>query len=142
DRPVPRLPEIPGATVLSKTHYLVSGGGRGPAIEELMLVSDVLVTDYSSVMFDYALLDRPIVIYAPDWEEYVNARGVYFDLLSEAPGVVARTPQELVAAFETGAVWRAAHLRAAFRRRLGEFDDGQAAERVVRRVILGEAVGF
>lgn len=134
----PPLPEIPGVTVLEKKHYLVAGSGRGPAIEELMLVSDVLVTDYSSVMFDYALLDRPIVIYAPDWEDYVRERGVYFDLMKHPPGVVARSPQELVTAFESGAVWRSRSLRAAFRERFCEFDDGRAAEKVVRRVILGE----
>jgi CDP-glycerol glycerophosphotransferase len=138
--PAPALPEIPGVTVLEKTHYLVAGGGRGPAIEELMLVSDVLVTDYSSVMFDYALLDRPIVIYAPDWQEYMYERGVYFDLVAHPPGVVARTPHELVTAFESGAVWRSRSLRAAFRERFCEFDDGHAAEKVVRRVILGESL--
>lgn len=136
--PAPPLPEIPGVTVLEKKHYLVAGGGRGPAIEELMLVSDVLVTDYSSVMFDYALLDRPIVIYAPDWDDYVRERGVYFDLMKCPPGVVARSPQELVTAFESGAVWRSRSRRAAFRKRFCEFDDGRAAEKVVRRVILGE----
>ena len=136
--PVPRMPQIPGATMLEKQHYLVAGGGGGPDIEELMLVSDVLLTDYSSVMFDYALLDRPIVIYAPDWDDYVRERGVYFDLLSEPPGVVARTPQQLVEAFESGEVWRTHELRAAFRERFCQFDDGRGAERVVRRVILGE----
>ena len=39
-----------------------------PSVEELCLAADVLVTDYSSLMFDYAVLDRPIVIHAPDWE--------------------------------------------------------------------------
>jgi CDP-glycerol glycerophosphotransferase len=140
--PAPPIPEIPGVTVLEKKHYLVAdaGAGAGPAIEELMLVSDVLITDYSSVMFDYALLDRPIVIYAPDWDDYVLERGVYFDLMKHPPGVVARTPRELVTAFESGAVWRSRSRRAAFRERFCEFDDGQAAEKVVRRVILGETL--
>ena len=40
-----------------------------PSIEDLSIASDVLVTDYSSLMFDYAVLDRPIVIYAPDWDD-------------------------------------------------------------------------
>jgi CDP-glycerol glycerophosphotransferase len=134
-----RPPVIPGATVLMKPHHLAEKGLGGPTIEELMLVSDVLVTDYSSVMFDYALLDRPIVIYAPDWEEYVRDRGVYFDLIESPPGVVVRTEAELVGAFESGAVWRTEALRAAFRKKFCEFDDGRAAERVVRRIILGEA---
>lgn len=131
-----RAPSIPGATVLDKQHYFV--GGESPPITELMLVSDVLVTDYSSVMFDYALLDRPIVIYAPDWDEYRRERGVYFDLLAHPPGVVARTESELREAFESGAVWDSDAARKAFREQFCQFDDGRAAERVVRRVILGD----
>ncbi|MET9387282.1 CDP-glycerol glycerophosphotransferase family protein [Streptomyces sp. NPDC002928] len=109
-------------------------------VEELALAADALVTDYSSIMFDYANLDRPIVIYADDWETYATTRGVYFDLVAEAPGQVARTQEELTEIFASGA-WRdegAAKARAAFRRRFCEYDDGRAAERVVRRVFLGE----
>lgn len=109
-------------------------------VEELCLAADALVTDYSSIMFDYANLDRPIVVYADDWETYRTTRGVYFDLTAEAPGQVARTQEELAEIFLSGA-WRdesAAKARAAFRRRFCEYDDGRAAERVVRRVFLGE----
>ncbi|MVO84843.1 CDP-glycerol--poly(glycerophosphate) glycerophosphotransferase [Streptomyces sp. p1417] len=109
-------------------------------VENLALAADALITDYSSIMFDYANLDRPVVIYADDWETYAKTRGVYFDLPSEAPGPVARTQDELTEILATEA-WRdgtAAKARAAFRRRFCEFDDGRAAERVVRRVFLGE----
>ncbi|MEU6317380.1 CDP-glycerol glycerophosphotransferase family protein [Streptomyces sp. NPDC047009] len=110
-------------------------------VEDLSLAADALVTDYSSIMFDYANLNRPIVIYADDWETYAKTRGVYFDLTAEAPGHVARTQEELAAVFESEA-WRdEASLKSltAFRRRFCEFDDGRAAERVVRRVFLGES---
>jgi len=105
-------------------------------VEQLLIATDVLVTDYSSMMFDYAVLDRPIVVYAPDWDTYVRTRGVTFDLLAEPPGVVATTPADLVDAFRTGAVWddTAAKARAQFRGRFCALDDGHAAERVVRRV--------
>ncbi|MFJ6565805.1 CDP-glycerol glycerophosphotransferase family protein [Streptomyces sp. NPDC091292] len=109
-------------------------------VEELALAADALVTDYSSIMFDYANLDRPIVVYADDWETYAKTRGVYFDLMESPPGQVVRTQNELTEVFRSGA-WRdasAAKARAAFRRRFCEFDDGRAAERVVRRVFLGE----
>ncbi|MEW2134036.1 CDP-glycerol glycerophosphotransferase family protein [Streptomyces sp. NPDC005435] len=109
-------------------------------VEELCLAADALVTDYSSIMFDYANLDRPVVVYADDWETYRTTRGVYFDLMAEAPGHVARTQEELTEILTSGA-WRdenAAKARTAFRRRFCEFDDGRAAERVVRRVFLGE----
>ena len=111
-----------------------------PSVEELCLAADVLVTDYSSLMFDYAVLDRPIVIYAPDWEVYRTTRGTYFDLMVEPPGMVARTEPELVDAFRSGAVAGpdANAARAAFRARFCSLEDGHAAERVVRRIWLGE----
>ena len=113
-----------------------------PSVEELCLAADVLVTDYSSIMFDYAVLDRPIAIHAPDWELYVASRGTYFDLLEEPPGVVARDDAELVEAFRSGAVFgdAAREDRAAFRARFCALEDGRAAERVVRRVWFGERV--
>ncbi|MFI7006714.1 CDP-glycerol glycerophosphotransferase family protein [Streptomyces sp. NPDC050145] len=109
-------------------------------VEELALAADALITDYSSIMFDYANLDRPIVSYADDWETYATTRGVYFDLTAEPPGHVARTQDELTEILVTDA-WRdreSAAARDRFRRRFCEFDDGRAAERVVRRVFLGE----
>ncbi|MFR0352923.1 bifunctional glycosyltransferase/CDP-glycerol:glycerophosphate glycerophosphotransferase [Streptomyces sediminimaris] len=111
-----------------------------PHVEDVMLASDVLVTDYSALMFDYANLDRPIVIHADDWAAYAAARGTYFDITAEAPGHVSRSYRELAWLFASG-TWQdeeSAGLRAAFRARFCEFDDGHAAERVVRTVLLGE----
>jgi CDP-glycerol glycerophosphotransferase len=111
-----------------------------PTVEDLCIASDLLLTDYSSIMFDYANLDQPIVIYSYDWDTYVRTRGVNFDLLAEPPGVIAMTEVELLDAFRSGEVWgsRAGKARAEFRRRFCAFDDGRAAERVVRRIFLGE----
>jgi CDP-glycerol glycerophosphotransferase len=111
-----------------------------PSVEELCIAADALVTDYSSIMFDYAVLDRPIVIHAPDWAEYRKLRGTYFDLLSEPPGVVTTSDEELAAAFRSGAFEgeEANRLRATFRTRFCALEDGRAAERVVRRVWLEE----
>ncbi|ARP70504.1 CDP-glycerol:glycerophosphate glycerophosphotransferase [Streptomyces pluripotens] len=140
--------------VLLRAHYFydqgrAGGTGRTGRIidvtahrcaEDVALAADALVTDYSSIMFDYANLDRPIVVYADDWEVYRETRGVYFDLTAEPPGLVVRTPQELAAVFRDGSYAgpEARALRTAFRERFCEFDDGQAAERVVRRVLLDE----
>ncbi|MFI8192122.1 CDP-glycerol glycerophosphotransferase family protein [Streptomyces sp. NPDC085946] len=138
--------------VLLRAHYFYDRGGRagggGRVIdvtahrssEEVCLAADALVTDYSSIMFDYANLDRPIVVYADDWDVYRETRGVYFDLMAAPPGPVARTPEELARVFRDGSYADAASAarRTAFRERFCEFDDGRAAERVVRRVFLGE----
>lgn len=112
-----------------------------PVVEDLYLAADVLITDYSSAMFDYAVLDRPVVIHAPDWPTYQQLRGVYFDLMAQPPGAVATSDAELFDIFETGAesAAGAAAARAAFRERFCYLDDGGAAERVVRRVFLGES---
>ncbi|MCF1600478.1 CDP-glycerol glycerophosphotransferase family protein, partial [Streptomyces muensis] len=127
-------------TALRRTGRVIDVSAYDP-VEDLALAADALVTDYSSIMFDYANLDRPIVIYADDWETYRSTRGVYFDLPAEPPGQVARTQRELTEILTTTA-WRdegATKARAAFRRRFCEYDDGHAAERVVRRVFLNES---
>jgi glycosyltransferase involved in cell wall biosynthesis/CDP-glycerol glycerophosphotransferase (TagB/SpsB family) len=111
-----------------------------PHVEEVMLASDALITDYSALMFDYANLDRPIVVHADDWATFTASRGAYFDVTADPPGHVSRTGRELRWLFASGA-WRdeeSARLRAAFRARFCEFDDGRAAERVVRTLLLGE----
>jgi CDP-glycerol glycerophosphotransferase len=145
----------PEFTILLRLHYFygertppTAGSGAArildvtthPSIEELCLAADCLLTDYSSLMFDYAVLDRPLVIHAPDWEEYRTLRGTYFDLLAEPPGVVTTNQEELVGAFRSGAAWadEAVRLRSAFRERFCSLEDGCASERVVRRVFLGE----
>ncbi|MEV5989291.1 bifunctional glycosyltransferase family 2 protein/CDP-glycerol:glycerophosphate glycerophosphotransferase [Streptomyces sp. NPDC052051] len=110
-----------------------------PSAEELCLAADVLITDYSALMFDYAHLDRPIVVYADDQEVYEATRGTCLDLRETPPGAIARDEDELIDIFETGH-WcgsRSAHLRSRFRERFCPHDDGRAAERIVRRVLHG-----
>lgn len=154
ERFVERLPA--GHVVLVRGHYYYTDPGRPPAdahakarlvdvsghpsVEQLYLAADCLLTDYSSAMFDYANLDRPIVVYANDWEMYRTTRGTYFDIHSLPPGPVVSTEDELVALFASGAWDTEEHARerARFRARFCEFDDGFAAERVVRRIFLGQ----
>ncbi|MFI8089929.1 CDP-glycerol glycerophosphotransferase family protein [Streptomyces sp. NPDC086080] len=106
----------------------------------LCLASDALVTDFSPLMFDYAVLDRPVVLHAAGREAYEAVHGLYLDPRSVPPGAVAGSEDDLIDIFASGH-WcgaRSARLRAAFRDRFCPHDDGRAAERVVRRVLLGE----
>ncbi|MCB5911727.1 bifunctional glycosyltransferase/CDP-glycerol:glycerophosphate glycerophosphotransferase [Streptomyces pinistramenti] len=152
----------PDFVLLVRTHYFYAADSRlaelqergalidvsaHPVVEELCLAADALITDYSSIMFDYANLDRPIISYADDWDTYVRSRGVTFDLLSgnpgDTPGAVATDEDQLIDAFRSGR-WDdadATELRAAFRARFCQWDDGHAAERVVRRIFLGQEAG-
>ncbi|MFJ9690969.1 CDP-glycerol glycerophosphotransferase family protein [Kitasatospora sp. NPDC101183] len=138
----------PHYTLLVRTHYFHTGGpgdltagedaarvldvSAHPAVEDLYLAADVLVTDYSSMMFDFAVLDRPVVIFAPDWEEYRRERGVYFDLFAQPPGAVTQDADALARALLAGDPEPRARER--FRATFCVWDDGGAAERVVRRV--------
>ncbi|MGW8380075.1 CDP-glycerol glycerophosphotransferase family protein [Streptomyces sp. ODS28] len=134
----------PHAAEVRQARAATAGGvvdvSEHPSTGELCLAADALITDYSSVMFDYANLDRPIVLLADDWETYRATRGTCVDLMETPPGVIARSEEELAGVFATGA-WHGPHadeLRAAFRARFPSYDDGRAAERVVRRVFLDE----
>ncbi|MCX5140221.1 MULTISPECIES: bifunctional glycosyltransferase family 2 protein/CDP-glycerol:glycerophosphate glycerophosphotransferase [unclassified Streptomyces] len=145
----------PEVTLLVRGHYFYKPTGRlaelqasgrvidvsaHQNVEQLYLAADALITDYSSAMFDYANLDRPIVIYADDWDTYKVVRGSYFDLMAEPPGAVATTQAQLTEILRSGE-WqseKSATFRSAFRERFCDFDDGHAAERVVRAVFLNE----
>ncbi|MEV6844280.1 bifunctional glycosyltransferase family 2 protein/CDP-glycerol:glycerophosphate glycerophosphotransferase [Actinoplanes sp. NPDC051411] len=109
-----------------------------PVVEDLYLAADVMLTDYSSAMFDFAVLNKPIVVFVPDWQVYQELRGTYFDLLAEPPGAVAVDFRSLREIFDTGAYAgpQATSARAAFRAKFCYLDDGGAAERVVRKIFL------
>ena len=122
--------DLVGERLLDVTSY--------PSMSDLLLVADVLVTDYSSSMFDFAATGKPMVFFTPDLAHYSeDLRGFYFDLLAEAPGPVVATREELLAALveaEQGAA-PFADRRAEWRERFTPFDDGGAGRRVVQRMI-------
>lgn len=106
-----------------------------PDIAELYLVADLLVTDYSSVMFDFAVTGRPMVFHTPDLERYRDElRGWYFDLEADAPGPITRTTAELAAAtvdaLDHGTPTTHADRYRAFAERFNAWEQGDAAVRV------------
>ncbi len=66
------------------------------SINDLTLISDVLITDYSSVCMDFVLLDKPCVFFAPDLDEYTSRRPFYYDYRSYVPGETVGNTQELI----------------------------------------------
>lgn len=98
--------------ILVRPHYFVADkydmpedgnfvfdGGKTGKIEDLFPITDVLITDYSSVMFDFALTEKPMIFFAYDLEEYTrDTRGAYFDISTEAPGALALTTDEVIEA--------------------------------------------
>ena len=69
-------------------------------INDLLLVTDILITDYSSVIFDYFFTNKPIIYFAYDLEEYENDRGIYFPFQDYVYGNIARTNDELLKAIK------------------------------------------
>jgi CDP-glycerol glycerophosphotransferase len=55
-------------------------------LNDLMMISDILISDYSSIFFDYSILDKPMFCFAYDYEDYSSKRGLYFDIRNEIPG--------------------------------------------------------
>ncbi len=108
-----------------------------PDITELFLVSDVLVTDYSSAMFDFAVTGRPMLFFTYDLAEYRDSlRGFYFDFEAEAPGPLLASSAEVIEAVrDLDSV--AASCRDAYRRFAAKFsslEDGKAAARICDRL--------
>ncbi|MFI7441099.1 CDP-glycerol:glycerophosphate glycerophosphotransferase [Nonomuraea indica] len=114
--------------------HFVRPAGTYPEVNDLMLASDALLTDYSSVMCDYALTGRPMLFLIDDWDDYrLRERGVYHDLPSIAPGPCVTTTEELVACLRDLPAVHASHAGryAAFRETWCADERGDAAARVV-----------
>lgn len=108
-----------------------------PDVAELLLVSDALVTDYSSIMFDFAVTGRPMVFLVPDIEEYAGTtRGFYLDFREIAPGPLHATTEQVLASLASLANLAAEQQDRyrSFRHRFTPKDDGQAASRIVDAV--------
>lgn len=65
-----------------------------PDVQELLLISDILISDYSSIMFDFMLLNKPCFVYAPDVEKFNIERGLYYSL-DKTPFLVSETNTQL-----------------------------------------------
>lgn len=109
-------------------------------INDLYLISDLLVTDYSSSMFDYANLKRPMIYYMYDLEHYRDeSNGFYFDPAQVLPGPIVKTDDELIAAIQdVNENFEYDEKYQAFNERFDPWDDGHASERVVNE-IFGKA---
>lgn len=128
-----------------KYHYLVSDKIDWSSYKEfvytfdetkdiawLYLVSDILITDYSSVMFDYSLLKRPMLFFAYDLEEYKdNLRGFYFDFVSEVPGPISKDTNQLLRDIRNYNVEDWNEKYDYFSEKYNHVDDGQASKRIV-----------
>ncbi|MEU3208120.1 CDP-glycerol glycerophosphotransferase family protein [Streptomyces cyaneofuscatus] len=142
----------PGHTVLVRRHPRVTGGVQdGPGVLDvsghpraagLLLIADVLVTDYAGLMFDFALTGRPMLFHTHDLEHYRDTvRGFCLDFETRAPGPLLVTTDEVAQALHGLGAVAARHADAyeSFRRDYCDLDDGGAAGRVADRLLADHA---
>lgn len=134
--------------ILFRAHYFVSNSfdfekykgfiynvSNLDDVNETYVVSDILITDYSSVFFDYANLKRPMLFYMYDFEEYKDEmRGFYIDL-DELPGEITKTEDELINAIRHTKTFEYNEKYKKFNDKFNYLDDGQAAKRTVEKFI-------
>jgi CDP-glycerol glycerophosphotransferase len=137
--------------LLLRLHYMLTGrtqAAEHPALRDvsfyadisrLYLAADVLVTDYSSAMFDFAITGRPMLFYTYDLADYQNrSRGFYFDFTAPvAPGPLLTTTQDVLDALRDlpAVSERHAEPYARFRERFCHLEDGHASDRVLDRLL-------
>jgi CDP-glycerol glycerophosphotransferase len=144
------LAALPEDTVLLfRFHHLVAASSPVPShlraidvsghpdIQALYLAADLMITDYSSTMFDFAVTGRPMIFYTYDLADYRDQlRGFYFDLEAEAPGPLVTTAAELTAVLNDEESLRTSYAGAydAFRTKYCHLDDGHASDRLIESV--------
>ncbi|MBS4179145.1 CDP-glycerol glycerophosphotransferase family protein [Lederbergia citrea] len=115
-----------GNHVVDITHY--------SDIQELLSISDVLISDYSSLIFDFSITKRPCFLYVPDIEEYIKQdRNLYFDIL-ELPFPAAMNNSDLNKDIKVFNSEKYITDLDKFFMKIGSFEDGKASENLVQRI--------
>lgn len=104
-------------------------------IQELLLISNLLISDYSSLMFDFAITKKPCVLYTSDLEEYLKKdRNLYFNI-NELPFPICRNNNELIETIKAFDIEKYINALNKFDLKIGSFEDGNASKRVYEKVI-------
>ena len=109
--------------------YLTNGAFT---VEELLLAADILITDYSSIIFDYSLLNKPIAFFAHDYESYLKERDFYYSFESFVPGPIFTETGEMIEWISRSD--KDIEAVAAFSRKFFDYTDGNASARIVRHL--------
>ncbi len=103
-------------------------------INELLCVSDILISDYSSLIFEYSLFERPMIFFAYDLDEYFDSRGFYYDYNELTPGPVLKTSDEICNYISDIENKFDKNLIEAFRKKFMSSCDGKATQRIINEV--------
>ena len=134
--------------ILFRAHYLVANSfdfdrydgfvrdvSSYDDINDLYLASDLLITDYSSVFFDYSNLERPVIFYMYDLDQYEHEMRGFYLSLDDLPGPIVKDEDKLIEEIEKSKNWTADEKYLEFNRRFNPHEDGKASARVLARII-------
>ena len=102
-----------------------------PDVNDIMIASDILISDYSAILTDYAILERPIFCFAYDYDDYLKTRGTYFELDDFLPNKSCRTEMELIACIKNVDCKKEQSKTLSFRKKFIEFG-GNATDTAVK----------
>lgn len=108
-----------------------------PDIQDLNLVSDVMITDYSSAYYTFILLNKPVIFYAYDLEEYEKTRGFYFDYKAFVPGPIIYNEEDLLKILENDEkIYTKTNYQKIknFNKKFNSYNDGNACKRLVEKI--------
>lgn len=103
-------------------------------INDILLITSILITDYSSIIFEYSLLERPIIFYANDKNKYEKERDFYYDYESMVPGPIVDNTQDLINAIKNKDFDKNKIIE--FKNKFFDYKDGKASKRFVDNIIL------
>lgn len=139
-----------GYQILYKPHHLIYDQIRKEGIQdcrvipswfdanEIMSVTDILISDYSSIYFDFLITDRPIIFYVPDEAEYKEYRGLYFST-GKLPGAVCKTVGQVAESIDSASDYLSDYgeIHQKFKDWACGHDDGKVSKRILDKVIDG-----
>jgi CDP-glycerol glycerophosphotransferase len=140
--------ELKNYITLFRAHYFVANSfdfdkykgfiydvSKYDDINDLYIISDLLITDYSSVFFDYAILNRPIIFYMYDYDNYKNnLRDFYIDL-KELPGPIVKEEKDLIPLIKENNNKKYKNMYTTFNKKFNPYEDGKSTERVVKEIL-------
>ncbi len=127
-------PLVSGQSGFIKYNNKIINASHYRDVYELMAVSDLLITDYSNIMFEFSFMKKPVILYASDVEEYEKERGFYFEYQS-LPYLKARTKEELITNINNFDYNNYKENMESFFNKLTIYEKGNASKEVVERII-------
>lgn len=133
--------------IITKMHPFIKNGVNVPFnlsdrimdlssedIDDLMIISDILITDYSSMIFEYAIMEKPMIFFAYDLPLYNNSlRGFYYNYEAFVPGPIVSSTIELVEVIKKDQ-WDMEKIKK-FKKKFNGYNDGNATKRIVENIL-------